>query len=146
MPNRKSQGDNLIEPRSQLAEPSTENPRVGGSIPLAARPSSRETLDASVLGFEAYADFKRNLGPRWAYYLFPVLRRDNWEEARSSVLLIARLLREGLWSFASKISGYVESGAAPTRRLMVVPSAREKSISRCGRTPSFLNVRAGTRL
>src|SRR6266436_1734323 len=53
---------------AQLAEQWTENPRVGGSIPPPATSPSRETLDASVLGFEPYEDFKRNLGPRWAYF------------------------------------------------------------------------------
>jgi len=32
----------------------------------------------SVLGFEAYEDFKRVLGSRWAYYLFPALKGDRW--------------------------------------------------------------------
>jgi hypothetical protein len=50
---------------------------------------------ASVLGFEAYEDFKRNLGPRWAYYLFPVLRGDRWDNCLVAVGVIARLLREG---------------------------------------------------
>ena len=89
----------------------TENPRVGGSIPPPAIPSSRETLDASFLGFEAYEDFKRNLGPRWAYYLFPVLRGDRWDNCLVAVGVIARLLGEGFWKEAGWVSRCIESGA-----------------------------------
>jgi hypothetical protein len=40
---------------------------------------------AKVLGFQWYDDFKENLGPRWAYYLFPLLDREDWNEARDVV-------------------------------------------------------------
>src|SRR6266436_6552996 len=80
---------------AQLAEQWTENPRVGGSIPPPAIPSSRETLDASVLGFEAYEDFKRNLGPSWAYYLFPVLRGDRWDIVCSLLVLLLACCGKG---------------------------------------------------
>jgi hypothetical protein len=68
-------------------------------------------LDVSVLGFEAYEDFKRNLGPRWAYYLFPVLRGDRWDNCVVVVAVIARLLREGFWKEAGWVSRSIESGA-----------------------------------
>jgi len=66
---------------------------------------------ASVLGFKAYEDFKRNLGPRWAYYLFPVLRGDRWDNCVVAVGVIARLLREGFWKEAGWVSRSIESGA-----------------------------------
>ena len=67
---------------------------------------------ASVLGFEAYEDFKRNLGARWAYYLFPVLRGDRWDNCVVAVGVIARLLREGFWKEAGWISRSIGSGAS----------------------------------
>jgi hypothetical protein len=66
---------------------------------------------ASVLGFEAYEDFKGILGSRWAYYLFPVLRGDRWENCLVAIGAIARLLREGLWKQAGWVSRSIESGA-----------------------------------
>ena len=66
---------------------------------------------ASVLGFEAYEDFKRVLGPRWAYYLFPVLRGERWDNCLVAVVVIARLLREGFWKEAGSVSRSIESGA-----------------------------------
>ena len=66
---------------------------------------------ASILGFEAYEDFKRILGPRWAYYLFPVLRGDNWGNCLIAVSVIARLLPVGFWKEAGWISRSIESGA-----------------------------------
>jgi hypothetical protein len=66
---------------------------------------------ASVLGFEAYEDFKENLGPRWAYYLFPVLKGERWNNCFVAVCLIARLLREGFLKEAGWVSRSIESGA-----------------------------------
>jgi hypothetical protein len=65
---------------------------------------------ASVLGFERYEDFKRNLGARWAYYLFPVLRGDRWDNCLVAVRVIARLLREGFWKQAGWVFRSIESG------------------------------------
>ena len=72
---------------------------------------------ASVLGFEAYEDFKGNLGPRWAYYLLPVLRGDRWDNCLVAVCVIARLLREGFWKQAGWVSRCIESV-----QMLIVPS------------------------
>jgi len=66
---------------------------------------------ASVLGFEAYEDFKEKLGPRWVYYLLPVLKGERWDNCLVAVFVIARLLREGLWREAGWVSRSIESGA-----------------------------------
>jgi hypothetical protein len=69
---------------------------------------------ASTLGLSRYEDFKELLGPRWAYYLFPVLDRENWEDSRNAVWVIACLLRDGFWKWARYLSGSIELGACPT--------------------------------
>jgi hypothetical protein len=58
-----------------------------------------------------YEDFKLNLGPRWAYHLFPVLKGDRWDNCLVAVCVIARLLREGFWKQAGWVSQSIESGA-----------------------------------
>ena len=64
---------------------------------------------ASVLGFQWYDDFKENLGPRWAYYLFPLLDRVDWDEARDAVWVTACLLRDGFWKQARWLANVIAS-------------------------------------
>jgi len=66
---------------------------------------------ARVLGFQWYDDFKENLGPRWAYYLFPLLDREDWNDARDVVWVTACLLRDGYWKHARWLSNLIASGA-----------------------------------
>ncbi len=66
---------------------------------------------AGVLGFQWYDDFKENLGPRWAYYLFPLLVREDWNEARDAVWVTACLLRDGFWKHARWLSSVIADGA-----------------------------------
>lgn len=67
---------------------------------------------ASVLGFQAYSDFKNQLGPRWAYYLFGVLRCPDWQRMGTAVKFISSLLRAGRWKDAGWVAGCFE--AVPT--------------------------------
>ena len=67
---------------------------------------------AGALGLRAYEDFKALLGPRWAYYLFPLLNREIWDQARNAVWVVACLLRDGYWKIASWVSRQVELGAS----------------------------------
>jgi len=76
---------------------------------------------AKVLGFQWYDDFKENLGPRWAYYLFPLLDRDDWNEARDAVWVTACLLRDGFWKHARWLSSLISSGASLGEALAVRP-------------------------
>ena len=64
-----------------------------------------------MLGFQWYDDFKENLGPRWAYYLFPLLDREDWNEARDAIWVTACLLRDGFWKHARWLSRLIASGA-----------------------------------
>jgi hypothetical protein len=66
---------------------------------------------AGILGFKWYNDFKENLGPRWAYYLFPMLDRADWNEVRDAVWPTACLLRDGSWKHARWLSRLIALGA-----------------------------------
>jgi len=72
---------------------------------------------ASVLGFQAYEDFKRNLGPRWAYYLFPVLRGDRWDNCRVLSVLLRGCCARG---FGNSRVGFL--GLSKVVRILIVPS------------------------
>jgi hypothetical protein len=76
---------------------------------------------AKVLGFQWYDDFKENLRPRWAYYLFPLLDHDDWNEVRDAVWVTARLLRDGFWKHARWLSSLIASGACLDEAVAVRP-------------------------
>lgn len=68
---------------------------------------------AEVLGFKWYDEFNENLGPRWVYYLFRLLNREDRNVAINGVWVIAQLSSDGLWKHASWVSRQVELGASP---------------------------------
>jgi hypothetical protein len=74
-----------------------------------------------VLGFKWYDYSKEDLGPRWAYYLFPLLDREDWNEARDAVWVTACLLRDGFWKHARWLSSVIASGANMDEALAVRP-------------------------
>ena len=92
-------------------------------------------MDGKGLGFQWYDDFKENLGPRWAYYLFPLLDRGR-SEARDVVWVTACLLRDGFWKHARWHSSLIASGACLDETVAVRPD-KEPVVAACLETGSL---------
>ena len=68
---------------------------------------------AGLFEYHHYDDFNSRMGSKWAYYLFRLLNRETWLDAKNAIWAVGRLLERKKTRTARLIVGLVELGSPP---------------------------------